>query len=183
MNKALIIAGVAGVISAPVAAKKYHDYNNSAYDYAKVVGVNPVVETYQVNHPVEHCWNEQVRVKRKHKRSHYTRTPEILGGLIGAAIGNQFGDGRGEKVATVAGAVLGASVGRDIKHQNRRHAGYDRHPEYKTVKRCELKDSYSTEERVIGYDVAYKYQGNVFHTQLDEHPGRKIKVRVTVDPV
>jgi len=55
LTKSLLVAGVIGVVSAPVAAKKYRDYreyNNSAYDYAKVVNVSPVVETYQVNHPV-----------------------------------------------------------------------------------------------------------------------------------
>jgi len=189
LTKSLLVAGVIGVVSAPVAAKKYRDYreyNNSAYDYAKVVNVSPVVETYQVNHPVEQCWDERVQ-KRAHysDRSHYTRTPEILGGIIGAVIGNQVGSGRGKKVATAAGAVLGASVGRDIKHQNRnrRYANDRHHTGYKTVRRCELRDAYTTEEKVVGYDVAYKYRGNVFNTQLDQHPGDKIKVKVTVDPV
>jgi len=81
--------------------------------------------------------------------------------------------------------VLGASVGRDIKHQNRnrRYANDRHHAGYKTVRRCELRDAYTTEEKVVGYDVAYKYRGNVFNTQLDQHPGDKIKVKVTVDPV
>jgi uncharacterized protein YcfJ len=40
-----------------------------------------------------------------------------------------------------------------------------------------------TKEEVVGYDVAYKYRGSVFHTQMADHPGNKIKVKVTVDPV
>ena len=185
ITKALIVAGVIGGVSLPVAAGKYRDRNNTTYDHAKVVDVVPVVETYQVNRPVEECWDEQVRHDvRRSDRGRYTRTPEILGGIIGAAIGNQFGSGRGKKVATVAGAVLGASVGRDTKYRNRHNDRYDRRAVgYETVQRCEVRDSFTTEERIIGFDVAYKYRGNVFHTQMDRDPGDKIKVKVTVDPV
>ena len=184
LTKSLIVAGVIGAVSLPVAAKKYRDYSNSTYDTARVVDVVPVVETYQVNNPVEECWDEKVRKSARYSgRGHYTRTPEILGGIIGAAIGNQFGSGRGKKVATAAGAVLGASVGRDVKHRNRHYDRYDRRARYETVRRCEVRDRFTTEERVIGFDVAYKYRGNVFHTQMDQHPGDKIKVKVTVDPV
>ncbi|NND83175.1 MAG: glycine zipper 2TM domain-containing protein [Gammaproteobacteria bacterium] len=184
LTSSLIIAGAIGAVSLPVAAKKYRDYSNSTHDYAKVVDVAPIIETYQVNQPVERCWDEQVRVPARYsERQRYSRTPEILGGIIGAAIGNQFGSGRGKKVATAAGAVLGASVGRDVKHRNRYNDRYQRHARYETVQRCEVQDSYVTEERVVGFDVAYKYRGNVFHTQMDREPGKKIKVRVTVDPV
>lgn len=194
ITKSLLVAGIIGGISLPVAAGKYREYSNSTYDYAKVVGVEPLVESYQVNRPVEECWDERVPRKvhyrhdrRHHDRPRYSRTPEILGGLIGAALGNQVGSGRGKKVATVAGAVLGASVGRDIKHSKRdrrrdRHYS-NRHAGYEVVKRCELRDSYVTEEKVVGYNVAYKYRGNVFHTEMYDHPGEKIKVKVTVDPV
>lgn len=184
LTRSLIVAGAIGAVSLPAAAKKYRDYSNTTYDHAKVVDVVPVIETFQVNRPVEECWDEQVR-RPSHLsgRGHYTRTPEILGGIIGAAIGNQFGSGRGKKVATVAGAVLGASVGRDTKYRNRHYDRADRHAGYETVQRCEVRESFTTEERVIGFDVAYKYRGNVFHTRMDQDPGDKIKVRVTVDPV
>ena len=191
LSKSLIIAGVIGGISLPVAAGKYRDYNNSAYDYAKVVGVDPIIESYQVNQPVEQCWDERVpkKVHYRNDRKRYTRTPEILGGLIGAAIGNQIGRGDGRKLATAAGVLLGASVGLDVKHRNqdrRRHENRhysNRHGGYEVVQRCELRDNYITEEKVVGYNVAYKYRGNVFSTEMYEHPGDKIKVKVTVDPV
>lgn len=191
ISSALVIAGIVGAISMPVAAKKYRDYrDNSTFDYAKVVDVAPIVESYKVNKPVEQCWDE--RVPRRHsseyrERRHNSPTGEILGAIIGGAIGNQFGNGRGKKVATAAGAVLGASVAHDVKHNKRKHRrhsrnhrGYDR---YDVVQRCELQDNYIVEEQVVGYNVAYKYRGNVFHTEMDRHPGAKIKVKVTVDPV
>lgn len=189
-TRALVVAAVIASVTLPAAAKKHRDYGNSAYDYAKVVEVVPVVETQRVNHPIETCWDERVprRVQRSgYNNAHKSYTGEIFGAIIGAAVGNQFGRGRGKKVATAAGAVLGGSVARDIKHGNRHNREYARNHRgqtvYDTVQRCETRDSYVSEERIVGYDVAYKYRGNIFQTQMSEDPGDKIKVRVTVDPV
>jgi uncharacterized protein YcfJ len=120
-----------------------------------------------------------------------SRTPEVLGAIIGGVIGNQVGKrggGKARDVATVAGAILGGSIGHDVKNNNRRYdsSRYDdryQTTRYQTVQRCEVKDSYVTKEEIVGYDVAYKYRGNVFHTQMNQHPGDKIKVKVTVNPV
>ncbi len=194
----LAVASVVTLISVPVAAKKYRSYTNEAYDYAKVVNVDPVYETYQVNNPVEHCYDEQVRVRGDHHRDrrykrHDSKTPEIIGGIIGGAIGNRIGKkggGKARDVATVVGAVLGGSIARDVKHNNRykNERYYDdryntRSDRYETVQRCETRDSYTTRQELVGYDVTYKYRGNVFYRQLDQHPGDRIKVKVTVDPV
>ena len=195
-TKALIVAGVVAGISLPVAANKYRAHNDSAFDYAKVVDVTPVIETYEVNNPVEQCWDEQIRHETNYSDRGYndrrrtSHTGEIFGAIIGAAVGNQVGSGRGKKVATAAGAILGGSIARDIKNGNRRSNNrysdrntYQNQGGYETVQRCELRDSVTMQERVVGFDVAYKYRGNVFNTRMNQQPGDKIKVRVTVKPV
>lgn len=203
----LLATAMAGLVSLPAAADKYRDYNahqNTAFDYAKVTHVTPRIETYEVNRPIEQCWDEKVPVRSRNydrqRRSdrasnrHNTKTPEIVGAIIGGIIGNQVGKrggGKARDVATVAGAVLGGSIGHDTKQRNRRHNDrynnrYNNHynnARYETVQRCELKDSYVIQEQIVGYDVEYKYRGNVFHTQMPQHPGKKIKVKVTVNPV
>lgn len=186
----LVIASSVAFVSVPVAAKKYRAYANEAFDYAKVVNVEPLYETYQVNSPVEQCYDERVRVRddRRYSR-HDSKTPEILGGIIGGAIGNRIGKrggGKARDVATVVGAVLGGSIARDVKHNNHGKRYQDRHnrgDRYETVQRCETRDSYATHQELIGYDVTYKYRGNTFHNRFDEHPGKRIKVKVTVNPV
>lgn len=190
LGKALIITGVIGAVSLPAAAKKYRDYNNAAYDYAHVVDVDPVYQSYQVNHPVKKCYDKHVPIKHS-KRFHggKSRTPDILGAVIGGAIGNQFGSGRGRDVATVAGAVLGGSIGGDFrrakshKYNDKRSYAHSKQARFRAVKHCDVVDSYTTKKKIVGYDVAYKYRGNVFHTHLNQHPGDKIKVKVTVNPV
>jgi len=186
-SKALIIAGVIAVVSLPVAANKYQKNHNSIYDYAKVVDVQPLIETYQVNQPVEQCWDERVQRNRYDDYNRYSRsnsnTPSILGAIIGGAIGNRFGHGDGRKIATLAGAVLGSSIGRDVKHSKKHQRSHNNQYGYNTVQRCELRDSYVTKEQVVGYDVTYKYRGNVFHTKMAQQPRDKIKVMITVNPV
>lgn len=199
----LIAVVIAGTASMPASAAKYRNnssynnsYQNSSYDsaghssfeYATVVNVNPVVETYRVNNPVEQCWDEQVPVRSRYTETHArskTKTPEIVGAIIGGILGNQVGKrggGKARDVATVAGAVLGGSIGRDTKHRTNNYNDRYEATAYQTVQRCELKDSYVSREQVVAYDVEYKYRGNIFHTQTTEHPGKKIKVKVTVNP-
>lgn len=187
ITKSVIIAGAMCAVSMPAMAKKHRHYekqNHAGYDYAKVVDVDPVYETYQVNHPVEKCYDKQVPVNYRSKHRNASYTNEIIGGVIGAAVGNQVGKNGGGKardVATIIGGVLGASVARDVERKNARHHDYH-DTRYKVVQHCEVHDSYQTKREVVGYNVAYRYNGQVYHTHLDRHPGHKIRVRVSVKP-
>lgn len=190
----IVASIVASAASVPANAAKYRhnssDRHNASFDYARVIKVRPIVETYQVNHPQEQCWNERVPVRSHYNNRNYrstrTKTPQIVGAIIGGIIGNQVGKrggGNSRDVATVAGAVLGGSIGRDTQYQNSRHQGRYERSQYQTVQRCEVTDNYVTQQEVVGYKVKYKYNGEVFHTQVAEHPGKRIKVRVSVRPL
>ena len=176
LNKTFIVLIAATVVALPAQAKKYHDshYAGHEYDYAKVVDVRPVYETVEVEKPYKQCWYEPARYSRHGNSKSYT--PEVFGAIIGAAVGNRFGKGSGRDAATVAGALLGGSVARDIKRDRNRsvHRGQ--------VERCDVRHTYETEQRVSGYDVAYRYNGNVYHTRMPEHPGKRIRVQVSVRP-
>ena len=182
---AMLLASL-GLSSAANADHSDRYDTSNGYDYARVTNVRPIVETYQVSEPVEQCFEERVPVERyAHGGRKESRTPEILGAILGAAVGHQFGGGRGKDVATVAGAVLGGSIGRDIKNDSRRHYRDDHYQgaRYQTVSRCEVTEVYRTEEQIVGYDVSYEYQGTVYHTRMPNDPGRQIRVKVIVQPV
>lgn len=198
LGRSLISAAMLALVAVPVSAQhNYADDQGHLYDFAKVVNVTPVIETYQVNDPIEQCWDERVPVYQSTagrgdiRRGHSSKTPEILGAIIGGVIANQVGKrggGKARDVATVAGAVLGGSIGHDIKRNNReaRYGGRsNRHQPvaYETVQRCEITERLIDKQHVVAYDVAYKYRGSVFHTQMDQRPGDKIKLKVTVNPV
>lgn len=148
----------------------------SNYHYAEVVDVR--AEYRDVRKPVDRevCWDE-TSYERTHsgKRSH---TPTVVGAIIGGVIGNQFGGGSGKRAATVAGAALGGSIGRDAARQS---AGPD---EYRKVTRetCQVQRSHTTESVISGYRVTYQYDGRLYRTHMNEHPGDRIRVRVDVSP-
>ncbi|WP_428606224.1 glycine zipper 2TM domain-containing protein [Sedimenticola sp.] len=147
--------------------------DNDFHDKARVLSSQPLYETVRVNQPEERCWNEQVRHRGGSRSESYT--PTIAGAIVGGVVGNQFGKGKGKDAMTVAGAILGASVGNDLGKRPTR--GY-----VTSERRCELVDHYREHEELVGYDVKYKYQGQVFHTRTDREPGRFINVRVSVVP-
>ena len=143
-----------------------HSGNGKFYDYAKVTSVTPIVETVEQRIPRGCRYNNH--------RNHANRsaTPAIIGGIIGAAIGNELGHNKSnQRVGAVAGGILGASIGSDI---NRRH-----HSQH----RCEPYYDIRYREQVVGYDVSYRYRGQTYYTQTQEHPGKKIQLKLHFEPV
>lgn len=141
------------------------------YDYAEVLDVTPIYRTVEVIIPQQECWNERVVHRERSDRGGM-----ILGGLIGGAIGNRFGEGEGRKAAIAVGTLLGAGIGQNMQN--------DRERTYATTEqRCEVINTYRTEERLDGYRVKYMYNGSIYHTRTETDPGDQLRVRVTVQPM
>jgi uncharacterized protein YcfJ len=174
MACALILTGLA--MNAPaMAGHPSERETNERFDYAKVISAEPIVREVRVSIPREECWDEDVPVYRS---GYQSATPMILGGIIGGVVGNTMGKGHGKDAATVAGTILGGSVGRDIGHDRQRPS------EYNTVRetRCRQVVDYREEERIEGYWLTYRYQGEDYVTRMQNEPGNRIRVRVTVQP-
>jgi len=169
-----------GLLVSGNAAADRDDYglveDDAYYVHAKVVHVKPIVRIVQVSTPREVCWNERVRHHR-HRRHASGFAPMIVGGIVGGVLGNQFGSGRGKDAMTVAGAALGASIGHNVTRNAGRGA-----VRYTTERRCEIERVLHDEDRIEGYRVRYRYQGRIFVTRVNEHPGSTIRVRVQVEP-
>jgi uncharacterized protein YcfJ len=153
------------------------------YEWADVIRVDPIIAAYQQPIRRSECWSQPVVYREPVRyRSGGDRTPAILGAIVGGAVGNQFGSGRGRDAATVAGAALGYSAVRDSQ---RYHGGYVSGGRSYQVyeQRCAPRTSYVRDERVSGYDVTYRYRGEVYRTTTDYHPGDRIQIRVDVQPV
>jgi uncharacterized protein YcfJ len=162
------------------------DYRAGAeqrYEWAEVIRVEPIVSAYHQPIRRNECWSQPV-VYREPVRYHggRDRSPAILGAIVGGVVGNQFGSGRGRDAATVAGAALGYSAVRDSQ---RYHGGYvsGGHTYEVYEQRCAPRTSYVRDERVSGYDVTYRYRGEIYRTTTDYHPGDRIQIRVDVRPV
>jgi uncharacterized protein YcfJ len=153
-------------------------FAQTQYVYAEVLETRPVYQAVTVASPREECWQEEVRVRES--RHNESRTPVLISTVIGGALGNAVGNNKSsQRVGTVVGAVLGHSVGRDIVRANN-------HPQparYQTVQHCETVTRYSEEERLMGYQVRYRYNGQEFTVRADQDPGDRIRLRVSHDPV
>lgn len=172
MKGLLLIAG--SLFSATLFAEHNPEQDFSHLDHATVIESTPVTRLVRVTEPRQHCWDEEItRVERGRSDPGAT----IVGGLIGAAIGHHIGRHTGARgVGTVAGAVIGGSVAREASRQpNREYTDLNR--------RCETRDESYDEERVVGYRVVYRYNGETFETRMAKQPGKKIRVRVTVEPL
>ena len=157
------------------------------YDMARVVSVDPIIE--YVDEPVSRdvCWQEPVeRYEPRYRHERRSRDDRagatVLGAIIGGALGNTVGRGDGRRAATIAGAVIGGAIAHDASHRGRyRDVGgrYVRDVE----ERCETRTEYRSQERVVGYDVAYDYHGRVYRARTDHHPGDRIRVAVQVSAI
>lgn len=172
------------------------------YDSAQVTHVAPIFERVPVQR--QECWYEPTngyananrygdpyygdrysnaypQYNNGYPRSSQNTTAAVVGAIIGGALGNQVGKGDGRKAATIAGAVIGAAVGNNTgnrakaRYQNGAYNGYG------SVQRCRVVTDYQ-DERVVGYDVTYRYAGHTYHTRTAYHPGSTIRVRVDVRP-
>lgn len=175
----------------------YGQAQGPAYDMARVVSVDPIVEPGQ---PVarQQCWNEPAPSYASQRggypnayrdpyapRGQTTGGGAILGAIAGGVLGNSVGDGDGRKAATVIGAVLGGTIGNNIERNGRyRNDPYRQqaasYPQQ--VQRCRTVTTQVRDERVVGYRVGYEYAGRRYETMTDYHPGSEIRVRVDVSP-
>ncbi len=165
MNK-LVLAAL--MTSLPLLATA-NRYQNNNIQYGQVIEVQPIYQTVSIPEERQVC--EQ---RRSNRYSHSNRNNQnnagraILGGIIGGAIGNRFGSGNGRDASTALGILIGAGVGASKGHQKARH-------------NCYIETNYYEENRFMGYDVTYDFNGSLYHTQVQEHPGDRIRLRVNVD--
>lgn len=151
----------------------------TSYVMAPVIEANPVYQVVEVSSPQEQCWEEQIAVDH-YSRRNTSGTPVLVSTLIGGAIGNAVGHNKSNKrVGAVLGAMLGHSIGRDIMRQSSQPA----YREYDTVQRCETVYRQHKEERLVGYQVTYLYNGEEYSVRTKSDPGDEIQVRVSVQPV
>lgn len=151
---------------------------NVSYAYADVLRVDPVYHTTIVREPREQCREEAVTYRERSGGDATGGT--VLGAIIGGAIGNKVGHGDGRRAATVAGAVIGGAIGRDIDKNNGSQPGR----EYQGVREnCRIVEVESERREVAGYDVEYRYRGEMFMSRLNYDPGERLRIRVAISPV
>jgi len=134
----------------------------SAAEFANVVSKTAI--TRQVAVPVQNCQTQLAPVLQPHSDA-----GAIVGGVAGGLLGSTVGRGAGKAVAAVAGVVAGAVAGDRIDNPPGPVAT-------QPVQVCANATQY--ENRIVGYDVVYEYNGRQYSTRMDRDPGDRIAVAV-----
>ncbi|MGA0805462.1 MAG: glycine zipper 2TM domain-containing protein [Pseudohongiellaceae bacterium] len=174
--KVLLPAFVTATILPAAAARA-----DITYEEVPVLSSTPIYHVVESSRPERQCWEEEVVREARSTAPSRSATPGILGAVIGGAVGNAVGSRkRNQQVGTVVGAILGGSIARDIVYN--REQG--RTVEYiDTVERCRTVHTSYQEEKLVGYDVRYSYNGQENSVRLPQDPGATMRVRVNVEPV
>ncbi len=189
LNVRKISAALLVAIALPAWADHNNDrysepaYDNMRYDYAKVVDVQPVIETVQIPEDRQVCREQLLQRRVAEYRS---PAPAIFGAIVGGVIGNKLGHGHrhgnrhgnGRATATVVGAAIGSVVASEVQNSKYPSKYYTENAQV-----CSTETYWRSEERVVAWDVSWKYRGQIYHSRMDEPPGDRIPVRVSVDPV
>ena len=144
--------------------------DNAHYGWANVLRVDPVYGVTRTEVPSQQCYDQPV--VREDRGNSTAGT--LLGAVVGGVLGHTIGKGDGRTAATVAGAVAGGAVG----NRTSDHGG-----SYETTEtRCRDVSTVSEQRRIMGYDVEYRYRGEVYMSRLSYDPGERLRVRVSVTP-
>jgi len=161
--------------------KKARHLQHNETVYAKVINVKPVYRKIRVKEPVQECWSEPVSYSRRTHANHALGNT-IAGGIIGGIIGNQIGGGRGKDLATAVGTVIGAQAGHNSARSHHDEPAYDRrHTRYE--ERCETRHQVKYKKVIDSYRVSYRYKGKRYKTNMPYDPGKKIKLKISFEPV
>ena len=157
----------AALIAATSGAQADPRYGNETMARAKVIASTPIYDT--VNEPRTECWTETVGYETRSYPSANNTGGAIVGAIAGGLLGSTVGKGSGQVAAAAVGAATGAVIG-------------DRWPGGRVVsgpqqiERCQTTDNFR--QILSGYDVRYRFQGQVYSTQLPYDPGDFLNLRV-----
>jgi uncharacterized protein YcfJ len=149
---------------APVVAQDYRRRNNERVYDAPVTSVRAVVGPSE-----QRCWVDREQVNQ---RGDANVGGAILGAVLGGILGHQVGSGRGNDVATAGGAVAGGLIGSNVGRNS--GTGYSQ-----DVRRCENVPASATPAY---WDVTYNYKGREHRVQMNQPPGRTVRVNAQGEP-
>lgn len=154
--------------------------DNVHYSWADVLRVDPLYDSETATPAQSECWEEQVpdgsedREERHGKRTAAT----VFGAIVGGLLGNRIGKGDGRQAATAVGAVAGGVIGNNLAAEDEREGGP---PRYTIQRRCR-ETSAPRQRRIVGYDVEYRFRGEVYTSRMPHDPGNRLRVRVSITP-
>jgi uncharacterized protein YcfJ len=93
----------------------------------------------------------------------------LIGSIIGGVIGNQFGGGNGKTAMTVLGVIVGGNMANGTSKKG------------ETIRQtvCDEVPQYSTKTTIVGWNVSYQYDGQIYHVQMTQDPGQYVTLKTS----
>ncbi|MDX8379376.1 MAG: glycine zipper 2TM domain-containing protein [Gallionella sp.] len=106
--------------------------------------------------------------------SNHSAAGSLIGGIAGALLGSQVGGGAGKTAATAAGGLAGVLIGNRVANPGQQvtQSGYQQ------VRRC--RDVPHSRDVINGYNVTYRYNGQLATVKLPYKPGKTVRVGVSL---
>lgn len=186
MNKVLIASALAAPLA--VGAAGFGGYKIAKGDlqqvendgYAELIAAVPVSTQIEVPTSSRECNSVPVTYNQTiEKERTSTPTNVIVGGLIGGVIANQAVNGSKRGAATAVGAATGGYLGYR-RAQSKNEPEVVQRTRYE--ERCRTVKGSRTELKQDGYDVTYRYQGQVYTTRMQTPPPARFPVTLSVEP-
>ncbi|RGE45624.1 hypothetical protein DZC30_08595 [Comamonas testosteroni] len=133
-----------------------------AQERGRVLSSSPI--TQQVAVPQQVCSDQPVAVAPRPSGA-----GAVVGAIAGGLLGNAIGGGGGRAAMTGAGLIGGAMLGNQAEASGAQ-------PQYQTVRQCSTQTFY--QNRTVGYNVTYEYNGRSYTTQTTQPPGQWIALNV-----
>jgi uncharacterized protein YcfJ len=133
-----------------------------AAEYANVISATPVTGSVPV--PRQACADGERIVQQQPSGA-----GALIGAIVGGVVGNQFGHGAGRAAATGLGVVAGSAIGNQAEVNGNPATAVP-------VRDCRTVTQY--ENRVVGYDVVYEYNGQRYTTRTAGDPGSRLAIDV-----
>ena len=133
-----------------------------AAEYANVISATPVSGSVPV--PRQACADGERIVQQQPSGA-----GALIGAIVGGVAGNQFGHGVGRAAATGLGVVAGSAIGNQVEANGNPATAVP-------VRSCRTVTQY--ENRTIGYDVVYEYNGQRYTTRTQNDPGPRLAIDV-----
>jgi uncharacterized protein YcfJ len=138
-----------------------------ATEYGAVISRVPAYASVAV--PERQCFDQEQTVRQAP-----TGAGALVGALVGGGVGNALGNGAGRAAATGLGFIAGALIGDRVEAEATP-------PASAVVRSCQVVSR--VENRVVGWDVVYEYNGQRYATRLAADPGDRVALNVSVAPV
>jgi uncharacterized protein YcfJ len=133
-----------------------------AQEVGQVITRTPLYQ--QVTVPRQVCTQTQVTTPGQ-----TSGAGAAMGAIAGGAIGNAMGKGEGRAIATMIGVIGGAIAGDKVEGPASAQT--------QTQQTCTTQQVY--ENRLMGYNVVYEFNGKQYTVQWPKDPGPTIKLQIT----